>query len=236
MAETPNLALPLLAEAQAQKHLTVNEALERLDALAQLTLRSRSQTAPPAAPEEGDAYAVPADAGGAWAGCAGELALWSNGGWLYVAPRTGWRAWIVDEALRAEYRGQGWQGAAVSSTPNGAGLTFRSVEILHEVAAGATSLVQGAIPARAILFGVSGRVVEPIGGAASWRLGNDAASDSRFGSGLGVAAGAWLLGELGTPTTYYAGGDLLLTAEGGDFTGGRVRLAVHYAQLAAPAA
>jgi hypothetical protein len=51
-----------------------------------------------------------------------------------------------------------------------------------------------------------------------------------------VAAGAWLLGELGTPTTYYAGGDLLLTAEGGDFTGGRVRLAVHYAQLAAPAA
>lgn len=235
MAETPNLALPLLAEAQAQKHLTVNEALERLDALAQLTLQSRVLAMPPASPAEGDAYALPADAGGPWAGRAGEVAIWSNGGWLFAAPRTGWRAWIVDEGLRADYVAPGWQGAGASLTPNGAGMTYRSDEILHEVGTGSSSTAVGAIPPRAIVFGISGRVVEAIGGATSWRLGNDAASDSRFGSGLGVAAGSWVLGELGTPTTYYTGGDLLLTAEGGSFTGGRVRLAVHYAQLAAPA-
>ena len=35
MASTAQLALPLVAPAQAQKHVTVNEALARLDAAAQ---------------------------------------------------------------------------------------------------------------------------------------------------------------------------------------------------------
>ena len=38
MAETAKLTLPLLEAAQAQKHVTVNEALVRLDAAAHLTL------------------------------------------------------------------------------------------------------------------------------------------------------------------------------------------------------
>ena len=32
MSSTANLALPLVAAAQAQKHVTVNEAFERIDA------------------------------------------------------------------------------------------------------------------------------------------------------------------------------------------------------------
>ena len=36
MTNTPNLALPYLATAQAQKHITVNEALSLLDTLAQM--------------------------------------------------------------------------------------------------------------------------------------------------------------------------------------------------------
>ncbi len=47
---TPNLALPLIAVSQAQKHVPVNEALQILDALTQLTVLSASLTAPPAAP------------------------------------------------------------------------------------------------------------------------------------------------------------------------------------------
>ena len=43
MADTTNLTLPLLAASQAQKHVTVNEALTRLDGMVQLTLRSRSR-------------------------------------------------------------------------------------------------------------------------------------------------------------------------------------------------
>ncbi|NND41100.1 MAG: DUF2793 domain-containing protein, partial [Silicimonas sp.] len=38
MADTSRLGLPLLDPAQAQKHVTVNEAFLRLDALSQITL------------------------------------------------------------------------------------------------------------------------------------------------------------------------------------------------------
>ena len=39
---TPNLLLPYLAAAQAQKHVTLNEALRLLDALVQLVIQSRA--------------------------------------------------------------------------------------------------------------------------------------------------------------------------------------------------
>jgi len=50
---TPNLALPELIAAQAQKHVTVNEALRALDALVQLAVLDRDLTAPPGSPAEG---------------------------------------------------------------------------------------------------------------------------------------------------------------------------------------
>ena len=80
--------------AQAQKHVTVNEALARLDAVAQLRVVSserRRRRRPPAA--DGASYLVPAGATGDWAGPGGEIAVWSNGGWVYLAPKAGWRAW-----------------------------------------------------------------------------------------------------------------------------------------------
>lgn len=46
MSSTQQLGLPLLQPAQAQKHVTVNAALVRLDGLVELTLVSRAQAAP----------------------------------------------------------------------------------------------------------------------------------------------------------------------------------------------
>jgi hypothetical protein len=75
MTDTANLALPLVQPAQAQKHVTVNEALARIDGLAQLTLQSVSETVPPVSPAEGTAYGVPSGAveclGGAGGACGG---------------------------------------------------------------------------------------------------------------------------------------------------------------------
>ncbi len=50
---TPNLALPYLAAAQAQKHVTVNEALDALDGLVQLSVISAALAAPPGKPGRG---------------------------------------------------------------------------------------------------------------------------------------------------------------------------------------
>ena len=47
MDQTPNLELPFIMAAQAQKHITHNEALRILDALVQLSVVARDLATPP---------------------------------------------------------------------------------------------------------------------------------------------------------------------------------------------
>ena len=74
MADTSaRLKLPYLQPAQAQKHVTHNEAILLLDALVQTGIAAFDADTPPASPEEGAAYDVGGSASGAWAGHAGEV-------------------------------------------------------------------------------------------------------------------------------------------------------------------
>jgi hypothetical protein len=55
-----------VAAGQAQKHITVNEALGKLDGLVQLAVQSRTVAAQPASPADGgDAWILPSGATGA---------------------------------------------------------------------------------------------------------------------------------------------------------------------------
>ena len=47
MADTPKLDLPLIAGAQAQKHVTANETFNKLDVLVQLSVIDRTRRSPP---------------------------------------------------------------------------------------------------------------------------------------------------------------------------------------------
>lgn len=111
MAASPKLQLAYLAPEQAQKHVTVNEALRRLDALAQLTVKSRTIAAEPASPAEGDAYILPASpSGAAWSlMSAGDVAVFQDSAWARIPPKTGWRAYVESEAkLVARASGGTW--------------------------------------------------------------------------------------------------------------------------------
>ncbi|MCP2677974.1 DUF2793 domain-containing protein [Maricaulaceae bacterium NA33B04] len=110
--QTPNLALPWLMPAQAQKHVTVNEALGRLDALVQTSVESRSVSAEPASPTEGQAWLIPAAASGAsWAGFdEHDLAYFQDGAWHAVSARTGQLAYIRDENALFVFDGNSWVG------------------------------------------------------------------------------------------------------------------------------
>lgn len=108
MSDTPLLGLPLIAASQAQKHVTHNEALLLLDALTQLSVISRAMATPPAA-ADGARYLVAAAASGAWAGQQGRIALMQGGGWVFIAPRPGWRAWVEDEARLLAFDGAQWR-------------------------------------------------------------------------------------------------------------------------------
>ncbi|HYF53945.1 MAG TPA: DUF2793 domain-containing protein, partial [Salinarimonas sp.] len=116
MTETPRLGLPLLAAAQAQKHVTHNEALLLLDMLAQLAVLDRDLGAPPASPGEGERWIVGPAPTGSWAGRAGQIAMRLDGAWVFRAPKPGWLAYVLDEEAIVIWTGSAWAAATVPTS------------------------------------------------------------------------------------------------------------------------
>lgn len=130
------LSLPYILPAQAQKHVTHNEALRILDAVVQLCVESRSLTAPPASPVDGERHIVAGPATGGWAGQDGAVAVFEAGGWLFLPPQAGWRAYVVDEGQEVIWLSGGWHGliqrddtaaGGVLRLPDGTQLCWRQI-------------------------------------------------------------------------------------------------------------
>lgn len=111
MSASTNLMLPFLAQGQAQKHVTLNEALLRLDALVQLSVVSAAVAAEPASPGDGALYLLPAGkTGAAWGAMAvGALAYYRDGVWEELAPREGWLAFVKDTDTLMAFDGAAWR-------------------------------------------------------------------------------------------------------------------------------
>lgn len=105
------LGLPYIQAAQAQKHVTHNEALRKLDVLVQATAIARDRNTPPAGPAEGDRYVLGAAPTGDWAGQAQALALFETGVWQFFTPQTGWRVYIIEQGVTAMFNGTAWTTA-----------------------------------------------------------------------------------------------------------------------------
>lgn len=114
MSVTPNLSLPYIAAAQAQKHVTHNEAIRALDALVQLAVVSRNLSDPPTTPADGARYIVAAGATADWAGHDGEVAGFQDGAWAFFVPQPGWRVWVNDENALLAWSGGAWVSAGGS--------------------------------------------------------------------------------------------------------------------------
>lgn len=104
------LDLPYLQAGQMQKHVTLNEALTRLDALVQCAVASRAISEQPAAPDDGALYILPDGATGAdWSAMTpGALARFEAGGWTAIMPPPGLRAFVADEQRLVVFGEDGW--------------------------------------------------------------------------------------------------------------------------------
>jgi hypothetical protein len=110
MSQTsPILSLPYIQPAQAQKHVTHNEALRILDAVTQLSVISTTLTAPPAQSAPGDRYIVGDPATQGWAGQEQNVADWVDSTWQFFAPSLGWRADIAGTGEEVRFDGTVWQ-------------------------------------------------------------------------------------------------------------------------------
>jgi hypothetical protein len=246
MSNTTNLVLPYLAVGQAQKHVTVNETLRKLDALVQLTVVSATTAAEPASPSDGAVWILPPGKSGAhWSAYANHaLAYYRDGAWVELAPREGWLAFVKDASHLLVYRSDAWTPFAAGladanvfatpqtfASPHGASL---ALEILEEELAlsGASATSAIAIPNGSICFGVSERVTEAVTGAASFKVGISG-EPGKFGDLLGLSVGSTNFGIIG-PTAFYSDTPVVFTANGADFTGGKVRLAIHVLRITPP--
>ncbi|MBC7768855.1 MAG: DUF2793 domain-containing protein [Phycisphaerales bacterium] len=130
MSQSTRLGLPYLAAAQAQKHVTVNESLLRLDALTQLSAASATLAAQPASPDDGDIYLLPAGKTGAhWGAMAdGALAYFRDGAWEELTPKPGWSCIAEDTQTLYIRAASSWTAIAAPDqhrlvfTPGGDGV------------------------------------------------------------------------------------------------------------------
>lgn len=242
---TTRLLLPYILAAQAQKHVTHNEALRRLDGLINLSVADRTRTTPPGNPTQGQAHLVAGGASGLWAGWSGNIAVWSDGAWLRLPAQPGWRLWVIDENVMLVQIGTNWiplddamglvtraanvtlaQGAAGSTT--GLGIIEATVSGLS----GSAVTTSQVLPANAMILGVTARVTTDIAGAAGFALGI-AGETELFGAGYAQGAGTEAVGAI-SPRVLTTATPVLVTAEGDSFTGGALKLACHALTIGAP--
>lgn len=116
MDRTDNLNLPYIMPAQAQKHVTHNEAIRALDALVQIAVQTRGLSSPPALPANGARYIVAAPASDDWVSHEGEIAAYQDDAWAFYPPQIGWVAWVMDEANLFVWSGVSWLPVVNGST------------------------------------------------------------------------------------------------------------------------
>lgn len=116
---------------------------------------------------------------------------------------------------------------------------FMSVRVASQLVAtpsGATATATNVIPAGAFVIGVTTRVTTLVTGPAGYDVG-DGVNTDRWGNSIAVA-----LGTTSDPTDFVssaleifpAANDVVITSDGVDFTGGAIRITVHYMTLTAP--
>lgn len=234
MTDTAQLGLPLLQPAQAQKHVTVNEALARLDALTTMVLVSRSQTAPPSEAAEGEVWAVPADAAGAWSGRDGTLAIRANGGWAFLPPRRGWRVWIADESVEAHWNGFAWEHGVACMGVSGLATKFELFEVVVDLTPGSAFSFDTSFGNDTVVVGASGVVLETVTGSlTSWSAGAGF-NATRHAADIGLEAGSsFTRAYQSVPGASET--NIRISSNGGAFASGRIGLALHLLKITAPA-
>ena len=113
---TPNLDLPYIAPAQAQKHVTHNEAIRALDAVVQLSVTTILDT-PPTNPVNGERFIVGTDPDSEFLDHPNEVAAFQDGAWTFLTPQEGWR--VYDNTAKDLYvfSNAGWASVLPEQLP-----------------------------------------------------------------------------------------------------------------------
>lgn len=204
-------------------------------ALHSLMVLDKDLTAPPGSPNAGDRYIVGAGATDDWSGQGGNIASYFDSTWAFYTPTEGWLVWVADEDALYYYTGSAWDAygdtfsAAGISTSYEASCRLKYIE-QETTLSGATTAAATQIPIGTI-FAVSNYVTVEItgSGVTSYDCGISGTSN-KFGGTLGLTVGSSNRGQVG-PYGCYTAEDLIFTATGGSFAGGKVRSQIWYLEF-----
>lgn len=110
---TDRFALPFIQPGQAQKEMSHNEALARIDLCMQAAVVALGEDTSPPDPQPGQAWIVGDAPTGEWAGREGQIAGWTASGWRYVAPIAGMTVWLNEQRSFARFDAGEWREGEV---------------------------------------------------------------------------------------------------------------------------
>ncbi len=132
-ASTPRHLLPYLVVGQAQKEITHNQALVRIDALLHPLIEAELSAPPGALTESqaGKCWLVGSGATAEWVSKQKHIACWDGSGWQFITPMDSMR--LFNKAIGSEMAFK--YGAWVSNTPilNASGGSIVDVEARNSV-------------------------------------------------------------------------------------------------------
>ena len=229
--QTVNLSLPYILSSQAQKHVTHNDALRRLDGLVQLVVQSETNT-PPSSPAEGACHAIGTAPTGAWTGKAGKIALFEDGAWIYLVPRTGWVGWFAEASRSKIWTGTAWADLLTESEISQIGINASADATNRLVVSAAATLLNHAGAGHqlkinkaddgdtgSLMFqtGFSGRAEMGLSGSDDFEI-KVSADGSAWATALKTSASGAVLMP-GRPLVRASYGETALTPAGGTRTG-----------------
>ncbi len=233
MSQTGRLGLPYIITAQAQKEVTHNEGLNRLDAFVTPVVADIAN-APPASPTVGDLYIVGAQSP------TGDFVWLRQISWRSISPGAGcfirrfngWMRWW--RKRRAAWRGMAPHGCRLA-------LLCAIAASMHACCVGRRILIFLAttqsvtnIPNRSTVLAVNTRVITALTGTVG-SFGVGVSGDtSRYGNGIGTGQDSTNIGLTYHPVSYYSDTPVEITPDSGSITGGVVRVNVQYMAFRGP--
>lgn len=231
MSTTARLGLPYIVTSQAQKEVTHNQGLDRLDAFVTPVVVDIADS-PPGSPASGDLYIVGSSPTDDFTGHENELAQYQSGGWVFYTPFKWMDALVESLDSRMAYDGSGWVQFGLIMKDTGEYLRVGHQQEDVTVDSGSSKDTTIEIPSRSILLTVNVRVLTAVTGASSFDVGI-AGETSKFGGSIGIGQDSTNIGIIG-PTAFYSDTPVRLSANGSDFTGGVIRTTMQYLQPRGP--
>jgi Protein of unknown function (DUF2793) len=141
MIGTARLQLPLLSAGQAQKEVTVNEALQALDVFTAGAVEEGPRQDPPASPAIGSCYVSGDAPTSEWAGKPGYVAAFTSGGWRLYPPIDGAGFYNKADNEWISYRTGAWEQGIV----RGSSLVLGGRQVVGTQAAAITDPAAGSV-------------------------------------------------------------------------------------------